>query len=363
MRERAFAQAAWAGFQIRGEPTGIPGWERLIWAWAAAFYHGQAFEQLSDADKERVRRRKHWPVIEASDPNCCGDIGSSYTWLKMEVPDVEGIRLALLDPESRLRPMSAGKPGLAYPVVRRLSVHETDFIDHAEVYFNPCLNTLIGGRGSGKSTVIEFLRYALDRARQDDFEEDETEIQETVKRFLTRKQHRDYGELPGMLLPDHQVEVDVEVSGRLYRITKTSHRTTVIPNPHSSDAVPAPLDIRALVVPRILSQRQIARIAKDPVAQRRELDAMAKPEEIRAFLRERDAVLERIKVLQAKRQTLKGQLSTLPAVQTELGTINDQLHFLEQDADESIISRHEEFKAEGKWLDEALEALGTANEG
>src|SRR5438128_1221019 len=38
---------------------------------------------------------------------------------------------------------------------------EGSFLDGAKIHFNENLNVLIGGRGTGKSTVIESLRYAL----------------------------------------------------------------------------------------------------------------------------------------------------------------------------------------------------------
>ena len=36
------------------------------------------------------------------------------------------------------------------------------FLDGAAIHFNQNLNVLIGGRGAGKSTVVESLRYVLD---------------------------------------------------------------------------------------------------------------------------------------------------------------------------------------------------------
>ena len=74
----------------------------------------------------------HWPLVQCSDPHSYDAIGSSFTWLKMAVPDVEGIRLALLDPESRLRRMADGPPNRNYTRVERLRVRRTDFIDEIE---------------------------------------------------------------------------------------------------------------------------------------------------------------------------------------------------------------------------------------
>ena len=102
------------------------------------------------------------------------------------MPDIEGIRLALLDPASRLRRMAEGPPGKAYSRIERLRVRETDFFKEIDVPLSPCLTTLIGGRGTGKSTLLEYLRYVLDQARPEDFRgEGSDEIRKNVLRTLT----------------------------------------------------------------------------------------------------------------------------------------------------------------------------------
>jgi PHP family Zn ribbon phosphoesterase len=87
------------------------------------------------------------------------DLATSTCWVKMTEPSLEGLRQAFLDPVSRIRLASDPKPeahvefvGLAW---------EGGFLDGRAVSFNENLNVLIGGRGTGKSTVIESLRYVL----------------------------------------------------------------------------------------------------------------------------------------------------------------------------------------------------------
>ena len=52
---------------------------------------------------------------------------------------------------------------MAHHKLRRLRVYG-GFLDKLDVRFSDGLNCLIGGRGSGKTTVLEFIRHALDRA-------------------------------------------------------------------------------------------------------------------------------------------------------------------------------------------------------
>lgn len=87
------------------------------------------------------------------------DLATSTCWVKMTEPSLEGLRQAFLDPVSRIRLASDPIPeahaefvGLAW---------QGGFLDGRAVSFNENLNVLIGGRGTGKSTVIESLRYVL----------------------------------------------------------------------------------------------------------------------------------------------------------------------------------------------------------
>ena len=73
---------------------------------------------------------------------------------------VEAFRQAFLDPESRIRLHSDLIPE---PHAEFLAMSwEGGFLRNTSVHFNENLNVLVGGRGAGKSTMIESIRYALD---------------------------------------------------------------------------------------------------------------------------------------------------------------------------------------------------------
>ena len=87
------------------------------------------------------------------------DDPSATCWIKMSEATIEGLRQAFLDPDSRIRFNS--DPELEeHAEIWSLS-WEGGFLDGAAIHFNPNLNVLVGGRGAGKSTVIESLRYVL----------------------------------------------------------------------------------------------------------------------------------------------------------------------------------------------------------
>lgn len=361
LRQWVITRTEWHGFQTIRPFSELPEeFRNLLCRWRAAKLNRE-WDELSPVEQERIRNEKHWPLVETSDPHNYEEIGTRFTWIKMEVPDVEGIRLALLDPQSRLRRMTDGPPGVDYPVIRQLRIQHTDFFGDLDISFNPCLNTLIGGRGSGKSTVIEFLRYVLDRAREEDFDKDEEEILKNVQDFLRQKASRDYGETPGMLLPDSVITVDVSISGRLYRIRRSAGGIEVIPDPDQKESLAQPLDVRALLTPRILSQRQISRIARDPAAQRRELDALLPREEIQSFEEEFRNLIEEMERLQLERRNLKERKEKLPSKRTELQKIEDQIKFLEEGGNKEILDRYNEFKKEELWINDTLQSLTEAS--
>lgn len=90
------------------------------------------------------------------------DHRSATCWIKMQEVTIDGLRQAFLDPGSRVR--LNPKEGEFEPDEHMEIVNvgwEGGFLDGVTVHLNPNLNVLIGGRGTGKSTVVESIRSAL----------------------------------------------------------------------------------------------------------------------------------------------------------------------------------------------------------
>jgi len=90
--------------------------------------------------------------------------GSHFTWVKMETPNLFGIKLALSDGASSVKPAREGEPNpndFGHSVIQRLVIDRDG--SQATYNFGPWMNTIIGGRGVGKSTLIELLRLAMGR--------------------------------------------------------------------------------------------------------------------------------------------------------------------------------------------------------
>ncbi len=113
-------------------------------------------------------RRQHAPesnlaiaVVNARDVKAPDDLAepSATCWVKMSDVSIEGLRQAFLDPGSRIRLHTEPSPEEHAELVAM--TWQGGFLDSAAVRFNRNLNVLVGGRGAGKSTVIESLRHVL----------------------------------------------------------------------------------------------------------------------------------------------------------------------------------------------------------
>jgi DNA repair ATPase RecN len=107
------------------------------------------------------RRDRPLAIINAQDVSGPDDLDKpgASCWIKMSEISVEGLRQAFLDPKSRIRLASDTLPE---DHAEFLTIAwEGGFLDGAAIHFNENLNVLVGGRGTGKSTVIESLRYVL----------------------------------------------------------------------------------------------------------------------------------------------------------------------------------------------------------
>jgi chromosome segregation protein len=86
------------------------------------------------------------------------DLGKHATWVKWSEPTAEALRQACLAKESRL---SQDEPELPSLWITSVSVSNSKFLGRLQFDLNQQYNAVIGGRGTGKSTILEYLRWGL----------------------------------------------------------------------------------------------------------------------------------------------------------------------------------------------------------
>jgi AAA domain len=110
--------------------------------------------------KNREYGNKAIGVFQTSDNRTAtfADLGMHASWVKWAIPTAEALRQACLAKSTRI---SHHEPELPPLVLDFLDVSNSKFLGPFSIEFNPQFNCLIGGRGTGKSTILEYVRWAL----------------------------------------------------------------------------------------------------------------------------------------------------------------------------------------------------------
>jgi len=190
-------------------------------------------------------------------------IGARYTWIKMSEPSIEALRQAFLDHESRIRLcddfLESPEKGYEHPHITSVEISGTKFLGDQELIFSPNLNTIIGGRGTGKSTMLEYLRVALGR---------EGEVPDGLL--------DDFKSLRGTLNDGGSVKLKYNkgagFEGENWQLHLDAHGEYHINGPSEVG------EITEFFPASIFSRGQVETIAKDPAKQRSILDDLIKSE-------------------------------------------------------------------------------------
>lgn len=98
---------------------------------------------------------------EADDHNF---IGYRHTWIKMSQPTMTAIRQAFLDPDARIAFGPHSPDQLRrHSRINALTIEKTLYLEDQAIEFAPGLTCIIGGRGTGKSTLFEYIRKLLNK--------------------------------------------------------------------------------------------------------------------------------------------------------------------------------------------------------
>lgn len=311
----------------------------------------QAVEVLDDAKVACAVRRGWVPTLGSDAHHLTTDTcpqgetakapGTHLTLVKAESLDLEGLRLALTDSAESVRRVRAGYDDPN--VTQHGHVDQIELVHRgaSEIYrFGPWMNCLIGGRGVGKSTVLELLRLALGRS---------DELEGTVASDLRRFS-------PAAALDERWWTEDTRIT---VRYTKDRRQLRVLwsgaepdkshievwtddswepQSGQSSDRAPI----------RIFSQKQIYELATSPQSFLRILDDMP-PIRRNEWTEDYDALQlrfknERIKLAKElaeskKADRIRGQLEEVRGRLSHLERLRASDEFQELEAVESSIRR------------------------
>ncbi len=228
----------------------------------SAFQKPQLYADLKVKWTEVVGSDSHHPA--GTEGHMCP--GSRFSWVKMGSPTIEGLRLALLDGQLSVRRSDEPIGDLNWHAENAIESFEATaayYMGRSQPFridMNPWLNTIIGGRGTGKSTSVEFLRLALRRT---------AELPKTLSAdFLKYHKLSVSREDDGLLTDRSHFTVVYRKNGSRYRIqwNQTGNAVPIEVEQQDGTWMPEPGDIAQRFPVRIYSQKQVFELAKAPLA-------------------------------------------------------------------------------------------------
>jgi type III restriction enzyme len=144
------------------------------------------------------------------------EFGKYSTWIKWAEPTAEAIRQACLAKESRI---SQVDPELPQIFIKSIDVTTSKFLGTFNINLNRQYNALIGGRGTGKSTILEYLRWGLSDQTIQNSDYDELSIIEKRRNALIQKTLTEVG---------GEVRITMEKNGILHIVKRNSKSREIL---------------------------------------------------------------------------------------------------------------------------------------
>ena len=275
-------------------------------------------------------------------------VGARPSRIKLSTVSLEALRHALLDYDSRIR-LEVEEPSAHYPRLLGLAI-EGGFLRGGNegepflLHLNPNLNTLIGGRGAGKSSLLEAIRFVFDVP---------------PRSAEAQAQHQRVAQVT--LPAGAKVTAYYEVAqGVRYQISRTAGRP---PQVHDvATGQPLAISPSQLLGERppleIYGQKEIFEIANAPQFQLNLLDGYI-GSSLREAQRTEAALLRQLAANAQHISQLQEELLEAEQQLTERETIRMELARLEANAWQDELSRHKVL-AQEKLLLEQLEQAAQA---
>jgi chromosome segregation protein len=316
------------------------------------YIEGVTYESLGVGNKNILEGRvpiwtkKAYGVFQTSDSrkDDLTTLGLYSSWVKWAVPSAEAIRQACLSNSCRISHIEPIVPDI---YISKITVSNSKFLGYMELGLNKQFNALIGGRGTGKSTFLEYLRWGL---CDPSFEE----LEDLGSRTFEKKR----SDLIKNTLEDVDGSVTVEwIQGDVKHIVKRSSQSKLIDltiGEHPSRQASLK-DIRAIIGIQSYSQKELSTVGVDIDELRRFIESpiQSRLNEIHGSIEGLSAIVKqdfsRLREAVRIQSKLSGEKATFASIKEQCSTIRDQLKGLPEESLE-IIKQNPVFEQESQIL-------------
>tara|TARA_B100000029_G_scaffold516810_1_gene634791 strand:+ start:24398 stop:26611 length:2214 start_codon:yes stop_codon:yes gene_type:complete len=276
--------------------------------------------------------------------------GSHFTWVKMSEPSYDGLRLALIDGALSLKRSDrfTGDPNThGQLAIESIVVDNAKYLGRGQSFscqLNPWLNTIIGGRGTGKSTSLEFLRIALKR---------KGEIPKNLEKEFTKySQTSSDRQDEGLLKDDTKITIGFRKDGGRFRITWSNayNRHTIEEETTPGTWSASEGDIAQRFPVRIYSQKQIFELAKHPQALLQVVDDAAAVNH-RDWQLEWEELVSKYLSIRAQEREVQAGLQEESVIKGQLEDVKRKLEVFEKAGHADVLKAYQLRQNQSKSID------------
>ena len=323
-------------------------------------------ESWLDGSRPEIRRRLS--RVWCSDGHSFGALGRRFTWIKMTRPDLGGLRLALLDGRDSLEPAVREAPGNPNShsalAIESITVHQARFIGRTSpvtVAFNPWLNAIIGGRGTGKSTLIDFCRKTL--RREAELDGSDRSEEGSLRTLFDRRMRVPASRMEeGLLTKETRIALVYRKEDERFLLFWSLNATAPsIMRLDGDKRTPEEGDIRERFPVRIYSQKQLFALAQDPNAL---LTVIDDSQDVRRADLDRriEQLAHRYLSLRAEARAASRQAGELPGRRGLLADVQHKLAVLERGGQARVLNKYRRLRQQNDTWDAIRRAAAQAVE-
>ncbi|WP_026471385.1 TrlF family AAA-like ATPase [Alkanindiges illinoisensis] len=182
----------------------------------------EKFSLWNNDFKNKYSHISNLPNVIGSDAHMPREVGRAFTWVKMGAPTIEGLKLALIDGNTSIKrkETTSINPNdeKSKLLIQSIDIKDCKYAGRSSgltINISPWLNSIIGGRGAGKSSLVEFIRIVLSKDKEILDTKDLHEIKRTFELFKKISKSR---EDSGMFLEKSVISCIYEKDNLKYKI-------------------------------------------------------------------------------------------------------------------------------------------------
>ncbi|MFA5904671.1 MAG: AAA family ATPase [Desulfobacula sp.] len=277
--------------------------------------------------------------VGGSDAHKPDEIGRHFSWLKMSRPSIEGFRLALLDHEFCIKNQLENPNRLPDFFLSKLTIQAMRHCGRITgqpfvTQLHPHFNSVIGGRGTGKSTILESIRIVS--RRDQDLASEAPRVKDELDKFMKLSQNK------GVMLNDTEILLELHRRGKNYQLRwRFDGQGNVLEEQTDRgwQEIEAG-DLKDRFPISIFSQKQINELASNPRGLLEVVDRS--PEVDRAQWKSRwESVKSKFLQLREHRRELLRQLSGEPQLRAKLQDVENDLKQYEEKGHGEVLKQYQ----------------------